>query len=518
MKRFVIKEETPRVKTSKHWQFCIGSGQAKLALRSDYAKQLKYIHDELGIQRVRFHGIFDDSMETYMGLDSFMLLPGSKRFKNYNFRNIGIAYDNILAAGMQPWVELSFMPSRLAKGKRKVAVNASGKSTMPKDDNEWKDFIQAFIYYLLNRYGSEEVEQWFFEVWNEPDMFAFFSGSKEDYFHLYEITSRAIKEADPRLKVGGPATAEDKWIPEFIEYCEKNHIPLDFISTHNYPGDEIGEIFLGKMMLESIVGGMKNLKKMGSGNALDGCRAMMVDKSELSEYPKGQMYDHTRKVREMIGDKYPIYYSEWNCNGILTASSNDTRKVACFQTKSIDEMEPYVTGSSIWCFSDIFDEFLLLPDQFSGGFGLLTVDGIPKPQFHALKLLSKAGERKYVLPHTNDEIEIAVYESDTEKQIFVYRQRMKNVIEPALDYDVSIELLQKPEAVECFKIDKNHCNPFRKWKELGKPKDMNQKEIQEIVDEIRLVGEQIPVTYTEGKLELADKIGVNDVHCYVITH
>ena len=88
---FTIPENTPRKENGKHWQYCVGSGQAKLAVRSDYAQQLKYVHDELGIQRVRFHGIFDDSMQAYMGLDDFMPLPGSKNFKNYNFRNIAVA-------------------------------------------------------------------------------------------------------------------------------------------------------------------------------------------------------------------------------------------------------------------------------------------------------------------------------------------------------------------------------------------------------------------------------------------
>ncbi len=122
MVQFIIKDDGERKKNHKHWQYCVGSGQAKLAVRSDYAEQLKVIHDELGIERVRFHGIFDDSMQTYMGLNDFMPLPGSKKFKNYNFHNIAIAYDNVIAAGMKPWVELSFMPSRLAKGDRKSVV------------------------------------------------------------------------------------------------------------------------------------------------------------------------------------------------------------------------------------------------------------------------------------------------------------------------------------------------------------------------------------------------------------
>lgn len=516
MVEFEVKDNVERQKTNRHWQYCVGSGQAKLALRSDYEKQLKFIHDELGIQRVRFHGIFDDSMQAYMGLDDFMPLPGSKKFRNYCFHQISVAYDNILAAGMKPWVELSFMPSKLAKTNKKVTVNADGRCTMPKNDGEWTKFIQAFIRFLLHRYGKEEVETWNFEVWNEPNMSTFFNGTQAEYFHLYEITAKAIKAVDPHILIGGPATATGCWIGEFIEFCENNQVPCDFISTHNYPGDGIGEVFLGKIMFDAIVGGAKRLRKLGSGRTLEGCQAVMVDKSEQDEMPKGQMREMARRVYETVNGRYPIYFTEWNCNAILMSPTNDTKKVACFQAKSISEMEEYVTGSSIWAFSDIFDEFMMIPDEFSGGFGLLTINGIPKPQFYALKLMSMVGERKYKLPYTNDEIEITVYESDTQKQIFVYRQRMKNVDEPALPYQIRMEILQKIQDVSLYRIDDEHCNPKKVWQEMGSPMEMNAAEIQYIKDNSALVRDTVTVEKRERNIILRGSLGVNNLHCYII--
>lgn len=513
---FEIRETTPRKAANKHWQYCVGSGQAKLAVRTDYAQQLKYIHDELGIQRVRFHGIFDDSMQAYMGLDDFMPLPGSKSFRNYNFRNIAVAYDNVLAAGMKPWVELSFMPSRLAKSQKKVTVNAEGRCGMPKDDAEWKDFIQAFVRFLIHRYGREEVESWNFEVWNEPNMSTFFSGSQADYFHLYEITARAVKEIDTAIPVGGPATATGCWIQEFIDFVKKNHVPCDFISTHNYPGDGIGEVFLGKIMFDAIVGGMKRLRKIGSGRTLAGCQAVMEDKSEMAEMPKGQMRVMAKQVADIVKGEYPVYFTEWNCNAILMSPSNDTRKVAAFQVKGIDEMEDYLTGSSIWAFSDIFDEFVMIPDEFSGGFGLLTINGIPKPQFHALKLMRMAGPRKYDLPYTNDEVEIAVYESDTEKQIFVYRHRMKNVAEAAADYEIRLELPEGAESVTRYRIDEDHCNPKKVWEAMGSPVEMSKAEIEQIKERSALVPEPVEVHMDGNMLALRGSVDVNDVHCYIV--
>ncbi|MBQ1367194.1 MAG: glycosyl hydrolase family 39, partial [Firmicutes bacterium] len=105
-----ISQNAPLVPHKKHWQFCVGSGHALLALRTDYTRQLAFIHDTLGIERVRFHGIFDDDMRTFNDLSMMMPIPGSEAFKEYNFNACGVAYDNVLAAGMKPFVELSFMP------------------------------------------------------------------------------------------------------------------------------------------------------------------------------------------------------------------------------------------------------------------------------------------------------------------------------------------------------------------------------------------------------------------------
>jgi xylan 1,4-beta-xylosidase len=514
---FEIRNSTPRIANNRHWQFCVGSGQARLAVRSDYTEQLKFIHAELGIKRVRFHGIFDDCMQAYMGLDDALPIPFAKNFKNYNFMNIAAAYDNVLAAGMQPWVELSFMPFRLGKQrKKKGAFNLNAANTPPKSDVEWQNFIQEFIRFLLHRYGKEEVRQWYFEVWNEPNINIFFKGSQKDYFHLYEITVKAIKSVDPELRVGGPSTALSAWLPEFIGFVHEKNIPTDFISTHHYPGDAIGKVFMPKIMFDILVGGINKLRKIGSGDALAGFQAVMGDKTEQTEMEKGQMGKATAIARKQAGDA-PLYYTEWNCNAMLTSGSNDTRKVASFQVKSIIEMEPYVTGSSIWAFSDIFDEFMLVPNEFCGGFGLLTLQGIPKPQFYALKLLSQAGDRRYDLPVTNDEIEFAIYESDTQKQVFVFRNRMKNVTADPEEYDIALELPVSPKNVTLERIDENHCNPLRVWNEMGKPGRLNKDEVDDIIRKSTLVMETLPPFFENGCLKLEGRLGVNDIHCYKIT-
>ena len=89
---FLIRKDAPTVPHKKHWQFCVGSGHALLALRTDYVRQLRFIHDTLGIQRVRFHGILHDDMRTCNNLSDIFDMEGAENFQEYNFHACGVAY------------------------------------------------------------------------------------------------------------------------------------------------------------------------------------------------------------------------------------------------------------------------------------------------------------------------------------------------------------------------------------------------------------------------------------------
>ena len=130
--------------------------------------------------------------------------------------------------------------------------------------------------------------------------------------------------------------------------------------------------------------------------------------------------------------------------------------------------------------------------------------------------MSQVGPRKYDLPYTNGEIEIAAYESDTEKQIFVYRHRMKNVIEPAIDYEVKLELQEGASEVTLYRIDEDYCNPEKIWKQMGSPVDLTPSQIEEIKEKSKLIPESLSPEIVDGKLYLKSNIGVNDVHCYIV--
>lgn len=535
---FLIKKDTPVIPHKKHWQFCVGSGHALLALRTDYTRQLKFIHDTLGIERVRFHGIFCDDMRTYTDLSMQMPLPSAQAFEEYNFNACGVAYDNVLDAGMKPFVELSFMPQKLMiRDERPKEGSFFYKPYIvpPEDHAAWARYVQAFVRFLIHRYGVEEVRTWYFEVWNEPDLpRAFWNGTRDEYFKLYETTARAVKEADAQIPVGGPATSNSKWVQSFLDYCEKNQIPVDFVSTHQYAGDPLGGV--------EDQGGPDDSTQDSSGSSenaeskkqyylklgealqdvedktfLSGFRALRPDKSETTDIPNDVFIKNSQIVRRQAGS-LPVFYTEWNENAIFSAYTNDTRKVAAYDVKTALDVSDNLDGSSVWCFSDIFEELHPFPQEFHGGFGILTQNGVPKPVYHALKMLHDAGDMRLDLgpDATLGEIGIAAFRSTDGLQVLLFRQKMKNLNLPKERTDVKIALDTSPAAVMARRIDETYGNPLRIWEEMGSPVSLNKYEVAELIEKSAVDDEPWPFTYENGVLTVTAELGVNDVYFFTV--
>ena len=141
------------------WEHTVGSDHAPVALRADWQSQLKRCRDELGFRYVRFHGLLSDDMGT---------LVREHNKPVYSFFNADRVFDFLLSIGMKPFVELSFMPTAIASGTRTV-FNYKANVTPPKDYKQWATLIHRLVSHWVGRYGLQEVREWFFEVWNEPN-------------------------------------------------------------------------------------------------------------------------------------------------------------------------------------------------------------------------------------------------------------------------------------------------------------------------------------------------------------
>ena len=162
----------------------------------------------------------------------------------YNFSYVDQIYDGLLENHVRPFVELSFMPRKLAAEPILHSFWYKPIVSPPKDWNKWDDLIAHFAQHLIDRYGIDEVSQWYFEVWNEPNL-DFWAGEPKEqtYYQLYDSTAKTLKQVDRRLRVGGPATAQAAWVDRFIRHAVENNVPVDFVSTHVYANDSSEDVF-----------------------------------------------------------------------------------------------------------------------------------------------------------------------------------------------------------------------------------------------------------------------------------
>ena len=379
-----------------------------------------------------------------------------------SFFNADRIFDFLLSIGMKPFIELSFMPEALASG-RKTVFKYRGNVTPPRDVDQWAAFITRLVRHWVDRYGAREVGEWFFEVWNEPNLKAFWTGSRDDYFTLYRYTSDAIKSIDGALRVGGPATARDAWIEEFLEFCATRGAAVDFVSTHHYPTDALWN-----------VGVDTELQLAGSRRSI--------------------MRQWAQDTRRRAGAK-PLYYTEWNTSSNPRDSLHDQPYAAAFVTKTLIEASGLVDGYSFWTFSDIFEENYFPSEPFHGGFGLLSLHGIPKPAYRAFQLLRDLGHERLLVDGLHHTIDVSVVRDAASNAVTILLTNHalpRHSIE-AEHVRVTLTGALQLRQVDCNRIDDDHANPLREWRALGAPTYPDAAVIDRLENSSRL--RQEPIAY-----------------------
>ena len=232
MKRTININPENKVRFHNGVDYCIGTGRMGLALQKEYQEQLKLVQDTIGFKHIRGHGLFCDDMAIYQ--ESVM---DGERVVEYNFTYLDMVMDSYRSLGLKPFIELGFMPYKLASGTQTIFY-WKGNTTPPKSYEDWKALVQATLRHLMDRYGAEEVVTWPVEVWNEPNLGGFWEkADMQEYFRLFKESFEAVKAVDVRFRVGGPAVcggSDRIWIKAFMEFCHENKIPVDFVTRHHY--------------------------------------------------------------------------------------------------------------------------------------------------------------------------------------------------------------------------------------------------------------------------------------------
>jgi xylan 1,4-beta-xylosidase len=442
------------------WEHTVGSGHATLALRADWQAQLKRVRQEIGMRHVRFHGILSDDMGTLVGQSDQLI---------YSFFNIDRIFDFLLSIGMKPFVELSFMPSILSSGSQTVFHYRANVSP-PRDLSQWSTLIRKLAAHCVERYGIQEVREWFFEVWNEPNLTAFGSGNQAEYFELYRYTAEALKTVDTALKVGGPATADNAWIKAFVAFCATRNLPIDFVSTHHYPTDAFGQ----------------------PGDDTE---------AQLSKSTRSILREEAREVRQQAGS-LPVYYTEWSTSSNPRDPIHDDPYAAAFIVKTVLEANGLVQGYSYWTFSDIFEENYFPSVPFHGGFGLLNLYGIAKPAYRAYQLLHELGTEIRPVEGHHETVD-AWLVSDTGSSTLVltnFALPRHPITTESVSFTMKSAMAFRSASLR--RIDLDHANAKRRWEQMGKPGYLSAAMVNELDAASALQSEDQPMTYESGQYKL----------------
>lgn len=416
--------------------FCIGTGRMGLALTKAYFEQLKLVQQEIGFSYIRGHGLFSDDMAIYQKRNDVV---------EYNFTYLDMVMDYYKELQIRPFLELGFMPGRLASGTQTVFY-WKGNVTPPSSYEEWATLVKTTLDHLIERYGRDEVVTWPVEIWNEPNLTVFWKDAdRKEYMRLYEITSKAVKEVDSRFVVGGPAICgvdDESWLKDFLDFCQESKAPIDMITRHAYAAEQpdwSGHYGYQELRNPQVV-----------------INELITSRTIIDSY------DEFRGL--------PMHVTEFSTSYIPNCPVHDTNLNAAYIARLLADFGDTSASYSYWTFGDVFEEHGVPFTPFHGGFGLVANGCIPKPTFYTFQFFKALGPAcllrsdKLIVTKKGDAFELVAWNLADDKEA------------DEIDLNVSMNLPSGDYSVITKTVDEETCNPVRVWYDLGSPKNPDAKQ------------------------------------------
>lgn len=411
----------------------------------------------------------------------------------YDFKIVDAIFDGYQAAGVRPMVELGFMPKDLAaalpgrpqeyRGTKGILSGASNNP--PKDYAKWGELVRVLTAHLVDRYGRKTVLQWYFEVWNEPDI-EYWHATPEDYWKLYDYAVAGVRSALPGAKVGGPATTGpgsekgNKFLSGFLNHVSTGKsakdgrpVPLDFISYHAKGSPQIVEGHV----------------RMGVAN-------------ELRDVDKGFEIIHQFPQFKHL----PIILSEADPEGCAACSAK-TNPANNYRNGTL---YPAYTAAAYKAIFDLQDRrgvnllaMLSWSFEFEGreyfeGFRSLSTNGIDKPilNFFRMAALMK-GDRvsttssgqvpldSILVEGVRSSADVDAMATEADRQAAVLIWNYHDDYQPAASSPTTITVSGIPSGVNRvlathYRIDETHSNAYTVWKAMGSPQHPTTEQYQQL--------------------------------------
>ena len=379
-------------------------------------------------------------------------------------------FDTYLQAGAKPFVEIGFMPQALSSQPEPYrpiwipgAANrdyAIGWSYPPTDYGKWGELVYQWVKHSVEKYGKGQVESWYWEVWNEPDI-SYWHGTPQEYDKLYDYAAAAVKRALPSARVGGPAStgpSEAKaaaFLRQFLEHCDRGGnsatggtgAPLDFITYHakGRPTVVDGHVRMGMAkQAEDVDRGFAIVRAFPKFQALP----IVLSESD----PEGCAACSAR-----------VYPQNAYRNGPLYASYTAAMMKNIFELA--DRRHVNIEGMLTWAFE--FED-----QPYFDGFRTLATNGIDKPVLNLFRMAGLMRGDRVATESGGPDVDALAVRSDRGISVLAWNYHDEDV--PAPDADVRLEIAGVPGGVtrvllRHYRIDEVHSNAWSAWKAMGSP-------------------------------------------------
>lgn len=445
-----------------HLNQTITVGSAIRLLRHKIQEHIIYTKKQLSLRYIRFTDLFSEHMQVYTEIRA--------GYPHFNWEYLDDVFDFLEQNQLYPFIVLGSMPNALSTKKHASdSPVPSGQTCFPKSMENFQTLIHEFIMHYAQKYhGKDFIQHWRIQLWAFPEApESTWNSTEEKFFELVEQTYSTIRKCLPDLFIGSPSTIGShnfSTLKRFLEFCLKKNLKFDFFCLNSY-------------------GFTSPLNKSYP-------TAYSVYENEFS-YQNGddilnKSADEMANLLSKENFSQPIIVTEWGLNPYDTDLSRDTSFMATWIINHTIHLSPSI---SELCYCLLTD--YSLPDstdyEFTGGQGILTSNGIPKPSFSAFQILDTLGKEvlssgnDYLLTKDEHSWQLLIYNYSyfnkdylQGRQELLFDEDRYNIYEKKLTkvFQIQMSLPFGKYRLETIQINRKHYAPYDEWIKMGKPKQL----------------------------------------------
>lgn len=357
----------------------------------------------------------------------------------YRWEGLDARLGAVVDQGLWPVVVLETTPPEFATGNSGLAWTNPFPPRGPEGYAKWQELVRRTVAHCRERWG-EDIHNWYFEVWNEPDAAGYFHGTLEEYLQVYDHAVAGAISADPRIRIGGPGGAGTGWCRPLLEHCAAGRnaatggtgCRLDFLSWHIYT------VGVGIPAFDAVPLSLSDVRQV------------------LRSFPQYR--------------RLPTLITEWGCSA-STHPVHDRPYDAAFRVRAVRQfMDHGITLALPFALGEGPPH---AHDGFFGGLALYTKTGIPKPSARAFELLHRMVGQRVACESNNDAVDgLACLAEDGKKAWVMLWNLVEDPDLPAYATQVRVSLHGLPQGrwtCRATRIAPGECDPFVAWQAMGSP-------------------------------------------------